>query len=94
MTINRTDVPRKCGGKNAVFRRIQPISEIERHTPIEHLPQMLRVEEAAVWTDTSPWTIREAIRHGQLAHLRLGRLIRIPRDALVAMINGRNGHGK
>jgi excisionase family DNA binding protein len=61
---------------------------ITRQTPVEDLPQLVRVEEAATWTDSSDWMIRESIRHGQLAHVRLGKLIRIPRAALVALING------
>lgn len=61
---------------------------IDRHTSIDELPQMLSVPEAAAWLDVAPGTLYEALRAEQLPHVRIGRLVRIPRDALAAMVAG------
>lgn len=65
--------------------------EITRRTAIADLPELLRVEEAATWADVSRGTIYEAIRRNELPAVRLGRLVRVPRAGLAAMITGRNG---
>jgi excisionase family DNA binding protein len=61
---------------------------IDRCTPLADMPTMLRVPEAADWLDLSPGAVFELCRRGELEHVRLGRLIRIPRRALAAMANG------
>ncbi len=66
---------------------------IGRDTPLDALPELLRVEEAAAWCDVSSGCLYEAIRRGELPSLRLGRLLRVPRDGLAAMVHGRNGSG-
>jgi excisionase family DNA binding protein len=58
---------------------IEPIS---RFTRVADLPEMLRVEEVAAWAQVGKGTIYEALRRGDLPHVRLGRLVRIPRSAL------------
>ena len=65
---------------------------IDRHTPVDELPELLRVDEAAAWADVSPGLVREAIRRKQLHAVRLGRLMRVSRDSLAGLL-GRNGNG-
>ena len=59
---------------------------ITRRTPIVDLPELLRVEEVAAWCDCGRGTVYEAVRCGSLAHVRLGRLLRIPRQAIEAWL--------
>ncbi len=67
---------------------------ITRSTPLSDLPELLRVPEAAQWADVSAGCIYEAIRQGQLRGVRFGRLVRVPRESLAALVgrNGSNGH--
>ena len=70
---------------------------ISRTTPIEELPQLVRVDEAAAWLGISRGLVFELCRRGDLKSIRLGRLVRISREALVEQINGKqngNGHGR
>jgi excisionase family DNA binding protein len=55
---------------------------ITRFTPIEQLPEMLRPEEAAAVLGVSKGLVYELCRRGDLASVRLGRLLRIPRSAI------------
>jgi excisionase family DNA binding protein len=77
---------------------VQPISRsaitppvltptIDRSTPIELLPQLLRISEAASWADCSEGVLYEEIKRGRLAHVKLGRLLRVPRNALAAWLD-------
>jgi excisionase family DNA binding protein len=62
------------------------MSEISRTTPLVDLPELLRVDEVAVWADTSRGTIYSAIAERQLPSIRLGRLVRVPRQGLADWI--------
>lgn len=44
--------------------------------------RFLTVPEVAVQLGTSPGAVRQRIRRGQIPHVKLGRSILIPRDAL------------
>ena len=59
---------------------------ITRFTSVSDLPSLLRVPEVAAWTDTSTGAIYQAIRQGQLPHVKLGRLVRVPRSAVEAWV--------
>lgn len=59
---------------------------IDRTTPVEQWPSLLRPEEAAAVLDCSKGLIYEMCRRHQLPSVRLGRLLRIPREALAAMV--------
>lgn len=48
--------------------------------------KVLRVEDAMSVLGVSRWMVYEMIRRGELPVLRVGRLIRIPEDALDAWI--------
>jgi excisionase family DNA binding protein len=63
---------------------------ITRHTPLDQLPELLRASEAAIWLDTSSGIVYTMARTGELSSVRLGRLLRIPREALAQLV-GRNG---
>lgn len=61
---------------------------IHRQTPLAELPELLRVPEVAQWADCSRGAIYDAIKTGTLAHVTIGRLVRVPRTALVAWLEG------
>jgi len=63
--------------------------KITRTVPVADLPQLLRVDEAAAWADCSRGVIYELVRTNQLASVRLGRLLRIPRSALAQWVGAR-----
>jgi excisionase family DNA binding protein len=58
------------------------------HTPFEGLPDVLKTAQAADALQVDPKTIREMIRRGELRAVRCGRLIRIPKSALVEFVEG------
>jgi excisionase family DNA binding protein len=66
---------------------------IDRHTAADQLPCLLRVEEAAAWLDCSKGVIYELARAGTLPSVRIGRLLRIPRDTLIEFAAGRRARG-
>jgi excisionase family DNA binding protein len=59
---------------------------IDRTTPVDQWPSLLRVEEAAALLDCSKGLIYDMVRRHQLPSVRLGRLVRIPREALAVMV--------
>ena len=59
---------------------------IDRQTPLDLLPELLRVGEAAQWLDCSEGTIYEIARQRPDFAVRLGRLLRIKRSALIDMV--------
>jgi excisionase family DNA binding protein len=59
---------------------------ITRETPLDDLPELLRVDELARWCDCGTGVIYDSVKTGALASVRLGRLVRIPRSALVAWV--------
>ena len=48
----------------------------------DHRPFVLTVPEVAQELRASEWTVRELVRSGAIAHVRVGRLIRITRQQL------------
>ncbi len=65
-----------------------------RNTPATDLPELLRVAEVAEWLDCGSVLVRDLIRRNELQSIRLGRLLRVPRAALVALANGRLTGGR
>lgn len=51
----------------------------------EDLPPILTVEEAAALLRLKRSTAYELVRRGQIPSFRVGRFIRVPRDALLRM---------
>lgn len=52
------------------------------------LPDVLTTAEAAVALQVDPKTVRAMIRRGELRGIRCGRLIRVPKAALVEFCGG------
>ena len=55
---------------------------------IEGCPAVLTVHELARWLRVSRNTAYQYIRLGKIRSVRVGRQIRIPRDALFEFLNG------
>jgi excisionase family DNA binding protein len=51
------------------------------------VPEALTVDQVAWLLQVDRKTIYSVIRRGELAHVRLGRVIRIPRQALQTYLN-------
>ena len=62
------------------------MAEITRQTPLNELPELLRVEEAAAYLGIGRGLAYELARQGTLPSVRLGRLLRIKRDGLEAAV--------
>ncbi len=50
-------------------------------------PDVGRVDQVAAIFDCSKWTVYELIQSGQLRSVRLGRAIRVTREALEEFLN-------
>lgn len=61
-------------------------------TPYAQLPEFLSPEEFASYLRLGRNTVYELIRQEALAHLRFGRLIRIPKTALLLATAGERGY--
>ena len=55
--------------------------------PNSNDPQFLAVEEFAKRLSVAPARVRRWIHEGRLPHVRLGRIVRIPVDALTRMLS-------
>jgi excisionase family DNA binding protein len=66
--------------------RVAVVAEITRRTPLADLPEFLRIEETATVLDCGKGVVYAMVRTGELASVRLGRLLRIPREALEQMV--------
>lgn len=53
--------------------------------------EVLKVEEAAALMRVTKNTAYELIAKGEIPSVRLGRLIRVPRRPLLAMLEGKGG---
>lgn len=54
----------------------------------DEIPVALRIDDAARLLDVHPETIRQMVRRGDLASVRVGRLLRIPRHSLIGLLQG------
>ena len=64
------------------------VSEITRTTPADQLPELLFVSEAAAWLGIGKTLAYELVQRGDLASVKLGRLVRVKREGLVKLANG------
>ena len=62
---------------------------MDKYRNLHDLPVTLRVEELMPILGIGRNTAYELIRSGQIRSIRIGRQIRIPRDALLEFLNGR-----
>ena len=60
-----------------------------KYRNLHYLPMTLRVEDLIPILGIGRNTAYELIRSGQIRSIRIGRQIRIPRDALLEFLNGR-----
>lgn len=58
------------------------------YVPFEGLPDVLTTEQAASALQVDRKTVRSMVRRGELRGVRCGRLIRIPKAALVEFCEG------
>jgi excisionase family DNA binding protein len=58
------------------------------YVPFADLPDVLTTEQAAAALQVDCKTVRSMVRRGELRGVRCGRLIRIPKAALVAFCGG------
>lgn len=59
---------------------------ITRNTPLSDLPELLTVDEAAAWLGIGRGLVYELVKTGELRSVKLGRLVRVRRDGLEAMV--------
>jgi excisionase family DNA binding protein len=57
---------------------------IARTVPFEQLPEYLTPEEFRAYLGLGRNTVYDLLRRGEIAHVRFGRTIRIPKAALRA----------
>jgi excisionase family DNA binding protein len=62
-------------------------ADLTRSTPYEDLPEYLTPEECRTYLALSRNGIYDLLRRGEIPHRRFGRIIRIPKTAL---LNGRS----
>lgn len=58
------------------------------------LPAVLRVKEAATYLRLPLSRCYELVQKGEIASIRFGRSVRVPRQALVALLARANGRGE
>ena len=61
---------------------------IKPTTPLSELPQYLTPAEAQTWLRIGRSSLYERLHDGTIESVKLGRLIRIPREALGKLNNG------
>ncbi len=62
---------------------------VTRSTPASDLPELLSVEEVAAFCGIGRSLAYSLVARGELPSVRLGRLVRVPRAAILAMVEGR-----
>lgn len=60
-----------------------------KYHSLDDLPLTLRVEDLMPVLDIGRNTAYELARSGQIRSIKIGRQLRIPRDAVVEFLNGR-----
>ncbi len=60
------------------------MSSVDRSTPLDRLPQYLTIEEICHLLNIGRSLGYELVRSGELPAIRFGRLLRIPKSALLA----------
>lgn len=62
----------------------------ERPTSFDDLPLTLRVEELMPILGVGRNTAYELVRSGQIRSIRVGRQLRVPKDAILDFLNQQN----
>lgn len=58
---------------------------------LEDMPDLVTVDQAAAWLGCSVVTVRRMIHAGKLPRVKVGRLDRVPRLALVEILRASEG---
>ena len=53
---------------------------------LKNYPVLLSISDVAEILNVRPATVRRHIKHNDLPHSKIGRLIRIPKDSLIACL--------
>ena len=64
---------------------------VTRRTQVDDLPELLTVSEAAAWLGAGRGLVYELTRRGRLPSVRLGRLLRVTRAGLAALMEQAGG---
>ena len=64
---------------------------VTRHTRFNELPDLMTVVETCAYLGLGRSTVYDLLRRKELAHLRVGRRILIPRSGLEVLIVGEGG---
>lgn len=65
---------------------VSPKLRVTAHMAVEDLPMLLSVEEARCWLACGRGSVYTMVRKGRLGSVRIGGGIRIPRQALAALL--------
>ncbi|MCI7328893.1 MAG: helix-turn-helix domain-containing protein [Lachnospiraceae bacterium] len=55
---------------------------------LKKYPAVLTVTEVAEILNVTPATVRRHIKENDLPHIKVGRLVRIPKDSLISYLHG------
>lgn len=55
---------------------------------LKKYPAVLRVSDVAEILNITPATVRRHIKTNDLPHIKVGRLVRIPKDSLLCYLHG------
>lgn len=55
---------------------------------LKSYPVLLSISDVAEIFNITPATVRRHIKSNDLPHIKIGRLIRVPKDALIACLHG------
>lgn len=55
---------------------------------LKNYPAVLTIAEVAEILNITPTTVRRHIKNNDLPHIRIGKLVRIPKDYLIAYLHG------
>ncbi len=61
------------------------VPNVTRATPFEDLPEFLRAEEVAAVLDCRKGLIYAMVKRGELRGVKFGKLLRVPRAALLEL---------
>ncbi len=67
---------------------------VTRFTRVEDLPQLVTIPELARFLGVGRGKAYDLVRRGEVEHVRLGRLVRVPRAAIARFVNaGKRAQG-
>lgn len=73
---------------------VSSLDDLPEVVSLDDLPELVTVEEFAAFTRQGLTKAYEDVRRGRIQSVRLGRTIRIPRQAIEALINGDEAENK